>query len=109
MKARVDDLKNVIKRSKELRYARTHAHTHPLQSPLTSLHRRTSLSAIADQLDDWRTRITKEKAIYHHLNMFNYDLGRQCLIADAWCPTKRIDDVHAALRVATVRTFCTQN
>lgn len=102
VKNRVDDLKNVIKRSKDLRYVIGDALHHACV--YSCVRRRSSLSAILDHLEAWGTRIAKEKAIYHNLNMFNYDLGRQCLIADGWCPSRRINDVQAALRVATVRS-----
>jgi V-type H+-transporting ATPase subunit a len=37
------------------------------------------------------------------MNLFNYDVGRKCLIAEGWCPTSSIEDVRNALRVAAQR------
>jgi vacuolar-type H+-ATPase subunit I/STV1 len=44
----------------------------------------------------------QEKAIYHNMNMFNYDIGRKCLIAEGWCPTTATEEIQLALRRATV-------
>ena len=44
------------------------------------------LTRIVSHLDEWKETILKEKAIYHTMNLFNYDVGRKCLMAEAWCP-----------------------
>jgi V-type H+-transporting ATPase subunit a len=36
--------------------------------------------------------------------MFNYDLGRRCLIAEGWCPKTATEDVQLALRKAAKRS-----
>ncbi len=66
--------------------------------------RRRSMLQVRAHLETWGQRILKEKAIYHTLNLFNYDIGRKCLIGQAWCPTRAIDDVQLALRRATVKS-----
>ncbi len=43
-------------------------------------------------------RVRREKAIRHVMNLFNYDLGRRCLIAEAWVVSSRLDEVGAALK-----------
>lgn len=36
--------------------------------------------------------------------MFNYDVGRKCLIAEGWCPQVATEDIQLALRRATQRS-----
>lgn len=55
------------------------------------------LSEIARNLNTWILKVRKEKAIYHTMNMFDYDAGKKCLIAEGWIPTKYLDDVNCAL------------
>ena len=43
--------------------------------------------------------ICTSQAIRHVMNLFNYDLGRRCLIAEAWVVSSRLDEVGAALKV----------
>lgn len=66
--------------------------------------RTSSLSSIAADLNAWFTKVRKEKAIYHTMNLFNYDVGRKCLIAEGWVPTKSLDSVNLALRRARDRS-----
>ncbi|KAJ1975395.1 H(+)-transporting V0 sector ATPase subunit a [Dimargaris verticillata] len=74
-----------------------------LQSVLhnTDTTRRTELITVAEQLATWTIVVKKEKALYHTMNMFNYDGNRKCLIAEGWCPSLSLPDVQAALRDAT--------
>ena len=37
------------------------------------------------------------------MNMFDYDIGRKCLIAEAWCPTFAVPQVRVAIQRASVR------
>ncbi|CAI2162064.1 16781_t:CDS:10 [Funneliformis geosporum] len=67
----------------------------------TNNTRRAELIKVADDLTAWSTIIRKEKAIYHTMNLFNYDVNRKCLIAEGWCPKNDINQVHQALRTAT--------
>jgi len=56
------------------------------------------LTDIASHLSVWTEKVTREKSIYHTMNLFNYDLGRRCLIAEGWCPVKSADSIQLALR-----------
>jgi len=78
---RLEDLINVIARSQK--------------------HRRQVLADIARHLPRWKEKIIKEKAIYDTMNMFNYDVGRRCLIAEGWCPKTSTEKIVTALRTAT--------
>lgn len=62
------------------------------------------LSGIQANLKAWKVLVAKEKSIYHTMNMFNYDVGRQCLIAEGWCPAKSQNDIQLALRRANERS-----
>jgi len=46
----------------------------------------------------------QEKAIYHTMNMCNYDVGRKCLIAEGWCPKAETERVQEALKRAAKRS-----
>ncbi|CAG8472414.1 14549_t:CDS:10, partial [Racocetra fulgida] len=63
--------------------------------------RRTELQKISENLNIWMTIVKKEKAIYHTMNLFNYDSSRKCLIAEGWCPSNDFDKINQALRTAT--------
>eukprot|EP01112_Ceratiomyxa_fruticulosa_P019260 TRINITY_DN6281_c0_g1_i1.p1 TRINITY_DN6281_c0_g1~~TRINITY_DN6281_c0_g1_i1.p1 ORF type:complete len:870 (-),score=187.55 TRINITY_DN6281_c0_g1_i1:162-2633(-) len=67
-------------------------------------NRKQVLGSVAVHLNSWRTRVVKEKAIYHTMNMFNYDIGRKCLIAEGWVPRASIEEIQLALRRATQRS-----
>jgi V-type H+-transporting ATPase subunit a len=58
---------------------------------------------ISQMYDAWRARILKEKAIYHILNLFRYNLGGKALIAEGWCPTADLERVSYASQLATKR------
>ncbi|GAM28112.1 hypothetical protein SAMD00019534_112880 [Acytostelium subglobosum LB1] len=80
---RITDLTEVLDRSKD--------------------HKKQVLLNIVTKLTTWRTKVLKEKAIYHTMNLFDYDVGRKCLIAKGWCPKTAIEEIQTALRTATTR------
>lgn len=84
VQSRLDDLKVVLNRTQD--------------------HSRRVLIRVAANLEQWRAFVIKEKSIYHTMNMFNYDNGRRCLIAEGWCPAYAIDEIQLALRRATARS-----
>eukprot|EP00009_Paramoeba_aestuarina_P017369 CAMPEP_0201524224 /NCGR_PEP_ID=MMETSP0161_2-20130828/21185_1 /ASSEMBLY_ACC=CAM_ASM_000251 /TAXON_ID=180227 /ORGANISM="Neoparamoeba aestuarina, Strain SoJaBio B1-5/56/2" /LENGTH=819 /DNA_ID=CAMNT_0047923521 /DNA_START=82 /DNA_END=2541 /DNA_ORIENTATION=- len=59
---------------------------------------------IAGQYDAWRTRVLKEKSIYHTMNLFKYNLGGKALIAEGWCPSDKLEVVSMATHRATNRS-----
>ncbi|CAO3618883.1 unnamed protein product [Mucor hiemalis] len=70
----------------------------------TNQTRRSELLKVSENVTAWTTIVRKEKAIYHTMNLFNYDLNRKCLIAEGWCPTNDIALVQQALKEATDTT-----
>jgi V-type H+-transporting ATPase subunit a len=73
----------------------------------TNQTRRSELLKVSENVTAWTTIVRKEKAIYHTMNLFNYDGNRKCLIAEGWCPTNDIALVQQALKEATVSNFVT--
>jgi V-type H+-transporting ATPase subunit a len=84
IQSKLDDLKVVLSRTEE--------------------HRRQSLANLALHLFSWQQKVKKEKAIYHTMNMFSYNLGKKCLVAEGWVPKSATEDVQRALRVASERS-----
>jgi V-type H+-transporting ATPase subunit a len=80
VEARIDDLETVINKSVE--------------------QKRHILEDIAQNLEEWKVRVFKEKSIYHVMNLCNYDVGRKCLIAEGWCPADSIEQIQEALKRA---------
>ncbi|CEP07000.1 hypothetical protein [Parasitella parasitica] len=62
--------------------------------------RQNELFNVADNLNAWYTTVRKEKAIYHTMNLFNYDVNRKCLIAEGWCAKNDTPIVNLALKNA---------
>jgi len=62
------------------------------------------LERMARSLSSWQQRVAKQRAVYLVLNMWNYDLTRKVLIAEAWCPVSLVDETTAALRRGTARS-----
>ncbi|XP_053385232.1 V-type proton ATPase 116 kDa subunit a 1-like isoform X2 [Mercenaria mercenaria] len=75
---RLDDLAIVLRQTKEHRY-------------------RVLLNA-QKEIHNWIIKVKKIKAIYHTLNMCNFDFSRNNLIAECWAPVKVLEEVQAALR-----------
>lgn len=67
----------------------------------TKKHRRQILMDVGQSLTQWKEKVIKEKSIYDTMNMFNYDVGRKCLIAEGWCPKYSTEKIVTAMRTAT--------
>jgi V-type H+-transporting ATPase subunit a len=78
---------------------------HVLENTVSA--KRNEILTVADQLELWASIIKKEKATYHAMNLFNYDVNRKALIAEAWCPTNSLNAVNYCLRTVTERTNST--
>lgn len=64
----------------------------------TKDHRLRVLTGAKKELYIWSTKVEKIKAIYHTLNMFNFDVSHNSLIAECWTPVMALGQVHAALQ-----------
>lgn len=70
----------------------------------TTDHRHRVLIAAAKNIKNWFIKVTKIKAIYVNLNMFNLDVTQKCLIAECWCALSDMDKIHMALKRGTERS-----
>lgn len=70
--------------------------TSVLTTTNTTLH--AALRLVASNLAEWFIIVKKEKAIYHTMNLFEYDPARKCLIAEGWVARNDLASVQAALR-----------
>ncbi|XP_021350642.1 V-type proton ATPase 116 kDa subunit a-like isoform X9 [Mizuhopecten yessoensis] len=67
----------------------------------TEEHRRRVLASAQKEIRLWVIKVKKIKAIYHTLNLCNFDLSHNSLIAECWCPVMALEDVQMALRHGT--------
>ena len=65
----------------------------------TAAQNRRTLQNVMNDFEKWSMEVLKEKSIYHTMNLFNYDTGRRCLVAEGWCPEDQndLDLIRAAL------------
>lgn len=59
---------------------------------------------VQKEITAWIIKVKKIKAIYHTLNMCNFDLSHNSLIAECWCPVMALEDVQRGLKHGTVGT-----
>lgn len=57
------------------------------------------LSKISVNLPRWKERVHKEKAIFHTLNLFNYDI-KGSVVAIGWCAEKNVENVKREMEEA---------
>mmetsp|Transcript_38928 Transcript_38928/g.153979 ORF Transcript_38928/g.153979 Transcript_38928/m.153979 type:complete len:746 (-) Transcript_38928:522-2759(-) len=62
-----------------------------------------TLSEIAAKLPLWSEKVFCEKAVYHTLNLLNFDTSQKLFVGEGWCPKNRVDDVRLALDRAVRR------
>ena len=67
-------------------------------------HRDIVLSSINNNLADWKQLVIREKSVYHTFNLLSIDVTRQCLIAEAWCPTFALDRTQDVLQRAAMQS-----
>ena len=93
---------NADKRSESLREVTVRLEDLEMALYRTGVTRRSELVLLGESLRSWQDVVKKEKMIYEALNLFNYDVRRKTLIAEAWVPTRDIVAIQLALRHATV-------
>lgn len=93
---------NADKRAESLREVTARLEDLELALYRTGVTRRSELVLLGESLRSWQDVVKKEKMIYEALNLFNYDVRRKTLIAEAWIPTRDIVTIQLALRHATV-------
>jgi hypothetical protein len=64
----------------------------------TADHRRRVLQSAQKEIRTWIIKVEKIKSIYHTLNMFNFEVAQNSLIAECWCPRSALDGIYTALR-----------
>ncbi|XP_070185306.1 V-type proton ATPase 116 kDa subunit a 1-like isoform X4 [Littorina saxatilis] len=64
----------------------------------TADHRHRVLVGAQKEIRTWIIKLEKIKAIYHTLNMFNFDVSQNSLIAECWCPSSALNEVRTALK-----------
>ncbi|EFC36897.1 predicted protein [Naegleria gruberi] len=57
------------------------------------------LSEIASNMSEWNNNVFREKAIYHTLNMFNYDI-RNSVVALGWVAERHVETVRREMEQA---------
>ncbi|KAL3117088.1 hypothetical protein niasHT_007491 [Heterodera trifolii] len=65
----------------------------------TQDHRHRVLVSAAKNVRMWLAKVTKIKAIYHTLNLFNLD--QKCFVAECWCPVSELDRIQRALKTGS--------
>jgi V-type H+-transporting ATPase subunit a len=70
----------------------------------TNEYRLGKLNNVSNSVAPWMLHVQKEKAVYHTLNKFNYDITHKCLIAEAWAPLSEMDAIREALRRGTAKS-----
>ena len=64
----------------------------------TKLARRSELGRLAGQLEEQLILARHQRGLYAVMNLLQYDVGRRCLIGEAWCATMHVGRVDEALR-----------
>lgn len=88
---------SVSERQEMLKGVRTRLEDLNLVLNQTRDHRQRVLVSVAKELQNWSIMVSKMKAIYHTLNLFNMDVTKKCLIGECWVPCQDIPIVQKAL------------
>jgi V-type H+-transporting ATPase subunit a len=72
----------------------------------TQDHRQRILLETSRSIRTWQIKVTKIKAIYHTMNMFNNDVAKKSFIGECWAPNSQLPNIQLALRKGSVsQTF----
>lgn len=67
----------------------------------TEDHRKRVLMSAQKEIRPWIIKVKKIKAIYHTLNMCNFDVSHNSLIAECWTPVSGLEEIQSALKHGT--------
>lgn len=67
-------------------------------------HKFRLLQVVSKNINNWSVKVKKIKAVYHTLNLFNYDITKKCLIAECWVPVEDVALIRQALKRGTDRS-----
>eukprot|EP00177_Eucheuma_denticulatum_P001873 GFKZ01003342.1.p1 GENE.GFKZ01003342.1~~GFKZ01003342.1.p1 ORF type:complete len:864 (-),score=146.55 GFKZ01003342.1:1065-3656(-) len=70
----------------------------------TAVQRANTLAEVARDLPLWDEKVRREKAIFHTLNMLNFDTSNALFIAEVWAPTYCLEEVRHALNAGRQRS-----
>lgn len=70
----------------------------------TADERASILANVASELPLWDEKVRREKAVFHTLNMLNYDTSNALFIAEVWAPSYALEDVRTALNAGRQRS-----
>lgn len=70
----------------------------------TAVQRANTLAEVARDLPLWDEKVRREKAIFHTLNMLNFDTSNALFIAEVWAPTYCLEEVRLALNAGRQRS-----
>jgi len=63
-----------------------------------------TLSFVARKVPGWKRKILREKAVFHSMNLLNWDTSSKLFIAEAWCAAFAINEVRNALAIGKQRS-----
>jgi len=63
--------------------------------------RKSLLKNAAQNLKTWYCKVSKMKAVYHTMNLFNLEINQKCLIAECWAPISELTRIKLALDKGT--------
>eukprot|EP00871_Galdieria_phlegrea_P003893 jgi/Galph1/4504/GphlegSOOS_G3162.1 len=63
----------------------------------TNTQRLQTLSEIGSKIPLWTEKVRREKAIFHSLNMLNYDTSEKIYVAEGWTPKDELERLEALL------------
>eukprot|EP00003_Mantamonas_plastica_P008689 TRINITY_DN1772_c0_g2_i3.p2 TRINITY_DN1772_c0_g2~~TRINITY_DN1772_c0_g2_i3.p2 ORF type:complete len:603 (-),score=217.17 TRINITY_DN1772_c0_g2_i3:23-1831(-) len=70
----------------------------------TDTTRNQQLKVIAKSWKPWLIKVRKELAIFHTMNMFDYDVTQKCLVGEGWVPLSMREEVTQRVRNGTQKS-----
>eukprot|EP00182_Erythrolobus_australicus_P006501 CAMPEP_0185836636 /NCGR_PEP_ID=MMETSP1353-20130828/10066_1 /TAXON_ID=1077150 /ORGANISM="Erythrolobus australicus, Strain CCMP3124" /LENGTH=974 /DNA_ID=CAMNT_0028535447 /DNA_START=331 /DNA_END=3255 /DNA_ORIENTATION=- len=70
----------------------------------TERNRLDMLEEISKQLQNWKRIVIREKAIFHTLNLLNFDTSARLFVAEGWCAVSSMPALQEALEAGRDRS-----